>query len=240
MVRLDRNGIMSFIRNCLNLYLWIVWKLQTYTHTHTHTHTDTRTCIHTHIHACMDMTWTLNAFLVKVFICFLCLVVGKYKTQVVNACRDAVKTNSVGLLFKIMTTGSAWSLAQQDQFDLVSQLGQLDIILATASDWPSITTGSAWTSIATESAWPNPSWRSVRPTLSRPTWPTLWPILLTKLILDLYFSHIATFCLDIVSVLTAPQTSSFSLSDWISWRQSNNRVSIVTCCSRNCCLKTLI
>lgn len=34
--------------------------------------------------------------------------VGRYKTQVVNACREAIKNNNVNSLFKIIKTGGSW------------------------------------------------------------------------------------------------------------------------------------
>ena len=35
--------------------------------------------------------------------------VGRFKTQVVNACREAIKNNNVNSLFKIIKTGSSWT-----------------------------------------------------------------------------------------------------------------------------------
>jgi len=38
--------------------------------------------------------------------CDISFAVGKYKTQVVNACRSAIKANNVSSLFKIIKTAA--------------------------------------------------------------------------------------------------------------------------------------
>lgn len=38
---------------------------------------------------------------------FFFIPVGKYKTQVISACRGAIKSNNVSALFKIMKTGAS-------------------------------------------------------------------------------------------------------------------------------------
>ena len=71
----------------------------------------------------------------------ICLyfVVGKYKLEVINGCREAVKSNSTALLLKIIKTGSAWELRIQNRIRVRAQNPKPD--LRESSEFK---TGSAW------------------------------------------------------------------------------------------------
>jgi Bardet-Biedl syndrome 2 protein len=48
-----------------------------------------------------------NPVLKFIILLSVCSLVGKFKTQVINSCRTAMRSNNVSLLFKIIRTGSS-------------------------------------------------------------------------------------------------------------------------------------